>query len=542
MRSAWLVLIVALIVSVATASGGAKAQFSFGGFGPRGGFGYSAGPRPFAPQQRGQSVTRPGRYPAMRETYDRRPGWSRRPTRTSDFARGDGRRYERRPPRHVVIVPVRPRLPVVVIPSSPIVRGEPVRQQVFAPSGGPPPPPPAAQAPSAGFTLPGVGERRYIPNEILIETVGRTSPTRLRQLERRLGLTLLASAHIDLLDADLLRYRLGDTGSVRDAIRALSGSAEVATAQPNFVFEVQDDAKSGRETALASEGSVQRSESANNRAPGPSRSLQYAIDAMKLDGAHRMATGADVLIAVIDTGLDETHPEIAGRVADRFDAVGGAFRPQAHGTAMAGVIVAHQSLVGVAPGARLLAIRAFDNMSTGSGQGTSYDIIRGLDFAAVRHAQIVNMSFAGPHDGLLAAALAKARDGGMIEIAAAGNAGPGAEPLFPGAEPGVIAVTATDTHNKLFDMANRGDYVAVAAPGVDILAPSTGAAMQLTSGTSVAAAEASGVVALILEGHPATGGEVVRKVLGETAVPIVGQTGEKTELIDAQAALTTMSR
>ena len=93
------------------------------------------------------------------------------------------------------------------------------------------------------------------------------------------------------------------------------------------------------------------------------------------------------------------------------------------------------------------------------------------------------MSFAGPPDPRLRDALAKANNKGMVLIAAAGNAGPNSPPLFPAADPSVIAVTATNANDGLFEGANRGNYIAVAAPGVDILAPAPDGAYQFTTGT-----------------------------------------------------------
>jgi subtilisin family serine protease len=114
-------------------------------------------------------------------------------------------------------------------------------------------------------------------------------------------------------------------------------------------------------------------------------------------------------------------------------------------------------------------------------------------------------------------ALAKANQKGMILIAAAGNAGPRSPPLFPAADPNVIAVTATDSDDAIFSGANRGDHIAVAAPGVDILAPAPDGTYQFTTGTSVAAAEVSGVVALLLERNPALTSADVRRILMATA-------------------------
>jgi len=102
-------------------------------------------------------------------------------------------------------------------------------------------------------------------------------------------------------------------------------------------------------------------------------------------------------------------------------------------------------------------------------------------------------------------------------IAAVGNAGPNSPPLYPAADPNVIAVTATDSDDRLFRGANRGNYIAVSAPGVDILAPAPDGTYQLTTGTSVAAAEVSGIAALLLERNPSLTPDQVRKILMDTA-------------------------
>src|SRR6185436_18134148 len=123
----------------------------------------------------------------------------------------------------------------------------------------------------------------------------------------------------------------------------------------------------------------------------------------------------------------------------------------------------------------------------------------GLEWAVAKGAQVINMSFAGPRDPILEQAIRGLKDKGIILIAASGNAGPKSPPLFPAADPNVIAVSATDVDDRTYKNAVRGKHVAIAAPGVDILVPAPEGGYQLTTGTSVAAAHISGVVALLLE-------------------------------------------
>jgi len=132
-------------------------------------------------------------------------------------------------------------------------------------------------------------------------------------------------------------------------------------------------------------------------------------------------------------------------------------------------------------------------------------------------AKVVNMSFAGPMDPILQQAIKAMHDKGIVLIAAAGNAGPKSPPLYPGADPNVIAVSATDADDQTYKNANRGKYVAISAPGVDILVPAPDGGYQLTTGTSVAAAHISGVAALLLERNPSLKPDELKKILMSTA-------------------------
>jgi subtilisin family serine protease len=172
--------------------------------------------------------------------------------------------------------------------------------------------------------------------------------------------------------------------------------------------------------------------------------------------------------------------------------------------------------MGSAPAARILAIRAFSVAAKGA-EGTSFVILKSLDYAVGHGAQIINMSFAGPKDALIARAIVAAAAKGIVMVAAAGNAGPKSAPLYPAASPEVIAVSATDAQDKLFSASNRGGYVAMAAPGVDIFLPAPDEKYQMTSGTSFSAAYISGLAALVLERNPMLKPDEVRTILTKTA-------------------------
>jgi subtilisin family serine protease len=260
---------------------------------------------------------------------------------------------------------------------------------------------------------------------------------------------------------------------------------------------------------------LQQDLNAARRAPA-TEGFQYVVAKWRLNDVHRVATGRNVLVAMIDSEVDQRHPDLAGAIADRLEPIGLEFKPQPHGTGMAGAMASHRRLVGVAPGARILAVNAFGS-DTETAYGTTEQILKGIDWAIAKGAKVINMSFAGPRDPLVQLALKKAYDKGIVLVAAAGNAGPQSEPLYPAADPNVIAVTATDVNDALLPQANRGAHISVAAPGVDILVPAPNAQYQLTSGTSVAAAEMSGVVALMLERKPDADPESIRRALQTTA-------------------------
>jgi len=165
-------------------------------------------------------------------------------------------------------------------------------------------------------------------------------------------------------------------------------------------------------------------------------------------------------------------------------------------------------------------VHAFSMSAQKSPQATTRSIVAGLEWALNKGARVINMSFAGPYDPMLALAMKKASEKGVILIAAVGNQGPKSPPLYPAADPHVIGVTATDESDKLYKGANVGAQVAVAAPGVDVMVPAPAESYQLTTGTSVAAAHVSGVAALLIERHPNVDAATVLEVLTASATKL----------------------
>ena len=153
-------------------------------------------------------------------------------------------------------------------------------------------------------------------------------------------------------------------------------------------------------------------------------------------------------------------------------------------------------------------------------RAASFRVMKALDWAAANGARVINMSFAGPYDPAIHSHLDGAYRHGVVLIAAAGNGGPRSPPLYPAADPDVIAVTATDSADRVWSGANRGAYIGLAAPGVDVLVASPNGAYDFSTGTSVSAAEVSGVAALLLQRRGNLTPEAIRSLLFSTATPL----------------------
>jgi hypothetical protein len=242
----------------------------------------------------------------------------------------------------------------------------------------------------------------------------------------------------------------------------------------------------------------------------PYAALQYGLRVIRADRVHQVVSGKGVQVAVIDTGIDIDHPDLQGRITSTENFVEGGeqtFRQDRHGTAVAGIIAVRADndigIVGVAPDAQILALKAcwHQHVADAKAVCSSWTLARALDFAILHGARIINLSLAGPPDALLARLLTTATAGGIVVIAAAHDTAPG--PGFPASHAGVIAVLASDTHSQVRLIAGVPNGPLLAAPGIEVLTTLPHSAYDFLSGSSLAAAHVSGIVALLLE-HDAT--------------------------------------
>jgi hypothetical protein len=260
--------------------------------------------------------------------------------------------------------------------------------------------------------------------------------------------------------------------------------------------------------------------------------LQPASKLWHLDELHSVATGRQVRVAELDSGVDTMHPDLRGQIVVSQNLVDGtADVAEWHGTAVAGIIAAKPDngvgIVGIAPGARLMALRACwqENARQASALCSSFTLAKALQFAISGHAEVINMSISGPRDHLLERLLdAALSDGATVVAAIDPHARDGG---FPAALPGVIAVA--DERMEV------GREHALRAPGIDIPTSVPGARWEFVSGSSFAAAHVSGLAALLHELRP--GITPVQVLDAMEPVQRLHTAGDDPPIIDACAAL-----
>jgi len=266
--------------------------------------------------------------------------------------------------------------------------------------------------------------------------------------------------------------------------------------------------------------------------PTPSpQTIPWGISDINVPQAWLTTNGSEVKIAVIDTGIDYMHPDLAGKVIGGHSFVSHTkdyMDDNGHGTHVAGIIAALNNdigVVGVAPGASLYAVKVLDS----TGNGYLSDVIDGIQWSVKNNAQVISMSLGLSTDNrALHDAVDAAYNSGVLVIAAAGNTNGGAV-TYPAAYSSVIAVSAIDINNSIASFGSVGPQVELAAPGVNVYSTYLGGGYATKSGTSMACPHVSGTVVLILATPPGTYDQngngkwepaEVRKKLDDTATDL----------------------
>jgi subtilisin family serine protease len=341
---------------------------------------------------------------------------------------------------------------------------------------------------------------------------GLTGAPNQRYLQRRYGpspsvdrvLTQLAHEHdlrrvegwpIQSLDVYCEVLTVPEGRDVAEVIAALNGDPRVDLAQPMNLFDTQavkyDD---------------------------PYLDLQSAATAMEIESAHELATGRGVSIAIIDSAVDGGHPDLRGRVRLARNLV--AEHPlgrggEVHGTAIAGIIASavnnREGIIGVAPDVSITALRACWAVGDNglAAQCSSFSLARALEVAIGLQANVINLSLAGPDDPLLSRLLDRVIERGIVVVAAY-PASSASSQTFPSSHPHVLTA-----HSSLARVNSDSPYT-VAAPANEVLTTTPGAGYAFLSGNSLAAAHATGVVALMMERQPDLDAERIAAILTAT--------------------------
>ncbi len=303
----------------------------------------------------------------------------------------------------------------------------------------------------------------------------------LRALAAQYRLQSVAAWPIALLHMQCAVFAIPE-GAVRAQLLAqLQSDRRVSLAEPLNTYALQSAAA----PATAAEAPA---------AGDTNAELQAGNERMSIGAAHRLATGRGIRIALVDTGIDSSHPDLRGRIEAQRNFVDRdqqQFQRDRHGTAVAGVLAANaggsKGMVGVAPEAQLLALKACWQLEQGRDEArcNSFTLAQALASAVDLHAQIINLSLTGPPDPLLAALAQQAMRKGIVIV------GPGATaPSFPGGIAQVLSVARSEDRDVAAGM--------LQAPGRDVLTLVPGGQYGFSSGSSISTAEISGVAALLL--------------------------------------------
>jgi len=333
---------------------------------------------------------------------------------------------------------------------------------------------PPAEAPEQVLVLLNVPAPHYRPDGSYAAGYADAAGSAARRgiamaLARSNGLVLATDWPMPILGVDCYVMDVPAPRQAGDVALQLARDARVSWAQPMHVFR-----------SLAHDD--------------PLFGVQPAAREWRLSELHAASTGAGVRVAIVDSNVQLDHPDLAGQVFESANFIGARADPaESHGTAVAGIVAARADnqvgIVGVAPQARLLALRACRQASARDTVCTTLSLALALHAAIERGAQVINLSLGGPPDRLIEQLVRAALERGISVVAAADRTL--ASGGFPAALRGVVAVVD--------EAAGATPAGMIAAPGSDVPATLPGSRWGIVSGASYAAAHVSGLLALMLE-------------------------------------------
>jgi len=349
----------------------------------------------------------------------------------------------------------------------------------------------------------------------------------VRVLERTYGLQQVSAWPIASLKVHCIVFRVPPSVEQSTLIAQLARNPYVESAQPLNEFTA--------ETAPEVSPSVP-DVSASLPYNDPYAPLQRALRELHVIDAQRTSRGAGVSVAIIDTGVDWRHPDLAGRVIDHRNFVDGdeaQFVRDRHGTEVAGVIAADANngigIVGIAPEVHLLAFKACWQSQADPARAfcNSFTLAQALEAAISAHADIVNLSLAGPPDPLLTRLERAGQQRGIIFTGAVPPTTLSTPGGFPADVPGVLAVESAEDGPR-----RAGD---LRAPGREILTLVPDGHYDFASGSSLATAEVTGILALMISGRSRLPPAAAAQILADTSASAAE--GEAPAMVDACRAL-----
>ena len=322
------------------------------------------------------------------------------------------------------------------------------------------------------------------------------------------------------------------------AIGALRKGVIIADTLGQSPLELMEDINKVEKDFVANTNNYFTLAANNNTATTPSK-LNYPLAQTGVGRAQQISRGRGITIGMVDTPVDTNHPALRGvHIEQHLIADPKTTESRVHGTSIAGILVSKDPQIGVAPEAKLLSVSAFSSRPghPKALRGKSTDIVAAIAYCIQKKVDILNLSFTGGSDKFVESIILSAIQNGITVVAAGGNKGKVGSTVYPAVIEGVVGVTAVDRNQRLFPQADRGRFIDIAAPGVGILTLAPQGKFQISTGTSMAAAHLSGVLAILKSyKHQYTSDQ-----LNKTAIDL-GRKGWDQEfgngLVNASAAL-----